>query len=483
MARCPLTRRSEGLCDAVVTYVQTVAQQLLRAQSNVAHYLGIYHELLRVLGAVISRRPQFCPRVQKILNDVHGQVEHVDPYVSLSFLNTTLFFSSEFMTNYTQKINAFIAQVLVKKGRFVDSVLVAETLRTIHRHSPQITDELFFPFSALALHSTAIQRAILPLIHHFVKKSALPVLDYIIDLPILATLLQMVPPGTADPEGLMTTYAAHYAYLYSESYVDTPLWSHENSAKTHELMNRPEARSGRVAAVNCCVPALLRVFFQAVCIKYCTESEALSLVRVIVKRYETLFPDENFQKSVRDTFLYVLNPLTQAYPCVLSILVARLSSLLKDPEFLDGTLKINFANQLCMLIGEHANLIRQEEADFLLAEVDPQIFEDSNYPEVLQASLLSLYCKLGHVAGQDSKVKITLSKYIDQIKQYPMLSQRATELYAMFATPGMTEMIFKQLMFQYLDEEAPLPALLSTLDVADAQPLHPFSLFSSCEKQ
>ena len=59
-----------------------------------------------------------------------------------------------------------------------------------------------------------------------------------------------------------------------------------------------------------------------------------------------------------------------------------------------------------------------------------------------------------------------------------MLSMRVQELYALFATPGLAENTLKSLQFEYVDADAPLPALVSIPNASEVHPLHPFTLYA-----
>ncbi|ELP93486.1 hypothetical protein EIN_059810 [Entamoeba invadens IP1] len=470
---------SVTLCETIIGYVNQVLQQLQRIQTFTQMHTVIYHEMIRLLGTIAARHPTLAQNVSTVFQSIRTHAERVDPFVALSLLDSTLIISSEFSQSNAQKVNAFIAEYLVKNNGFTDVLLVSETLRVLKRHSVALsTEPIFFPFSAIALHSTAIQREVLPLLYLFIANSNAPaVLHYILDLPILALLQTLCYPGSADNEKRTEMYAYSYSYMYKGAYDTNHLWRAENLNKVEELLCRPEKNSGRVKAAMKCVPSLLRVFFQAVSVRYKSESDALNIVKAIIARYNYLFPDNNFIKLVHEAFISALSVLIKAAPCILSVLVAALDGLLKNSDFVENTQQTEFANHLCLLVGENAHFIKPAEIEFLLAEVDPQTFEDSNYPEYLQVSLLSLYCKLGQAIGQNSKVKLTLCKLVGKVSMYPMLAMRATELYALFATPGLAEATFRGLQFDYIDVDAPLPALVSSLDACDAHPLHPFTLF------
>ncbi|EKE39546.1 hypothetical protein ENU1_124310 [Entamoeba nuttalli P19] len=470
---------SVQLCETTISYVNQVMQQFLRIQNIQPVHAVIYHEMVRLLGIIAVRQPSLSHNVSSVLQSIKIQAEHIDPFVALSFLDATLMISSEFVQSNAQKVNSFITEFLVKNNGFSDILLVSETLRIIKKHSIALsTESIFFPFTAIAMHSTSIQRDVLPLLYLFIGNgNASSVLHYILDLPIIALLLTIIPPGTVDYEKKVENYQFAYNYLYRTTYEGNHLWKGEYRSKLEELLRRPERNSGRVKAATKCVPALLRVFFQAVSVRYNSESEALKIVKEIISRYDCLYPDTQFMKGVRETFISALSVMIKAAPCILSVLVAALDGLLKSADFVENSYQTEFANHLCLLVGENAHFIKPAEIEFLLAEVDPQTFEDSNYPEYLQISLLSLYCKLGQAIGQNSKVKLTLCKLIGKIDDYPMLSMRTAELYALFATPGLAEATFRNLQFDYIDVDAPLPALVSTLEASDAHPLHPFTLF------
>ncbi|KAL7721737.1 AP-5 complex subunit zeta-1 C-terminal TPR domain-containing protein [Entamoeba marina] len=330
--------------------------------------------------------------------------------------------------------------------------MVSETLRLLKKHTKAFAKEpIFFPFSAIALHSTSIQRDILPLISLFITNNTSTILHYILDLPILALLHSVAPPQAPDYDRRAEPYQFAFKYMHSKTY----------------SISDQKKNSGRVKAAISCVPSLLRVFFQAASIHASGESETLSMVKEIISRYDNLYPDQQYIKNVREAFITALGVMVKAVPTVIGSLVAALDGLLKRTDFADNSHEIEFANQLCLIVGEHAHSIPISEVEFLLAQVDPQIFEDSNYPEYLQVKQLV----------KNTKVKLTLCKLIDKVSMYPLLSMRVKELYALFATPGLAEASFKYLQMEYIDVDAPLPALVSTLDSSDAQPLHPFTLY------
>ena len=467
------------LCETIIQYVNFVMQQLLRIQNVQPQHNVIYHEMIRLLSAIASRHLQLSNPIGSILSAIKNQAEHIDPFVALAYLDASLVISTDFVQSNAQKVFGFVNEFLVKNNGFTDILLVSETLKVIKKHSAVLSFEsIFFPFSAIAMHSTSIERDVLPLLYLFIDSSnAADVLHYILDLPILALLLQLLPPGTQDYEKRGEQYQFAFNYLYRNKYEGPNLWKGENRNKLEELLRRPERNGGRVKAALKCVPALLRVFLQAVSVKYNSETDILKIAKEIISRYENLYPDHQFMKNVREAFISALNVMIKSAPCILSVLVAALDGMLKSADFNDNVHQTEFTNHLCLLVGENANMIKPTEIEFLLAEVDPQTFEDSNYPEYLQISLLSLYCKLGQSIGQNSKVKLTLCKLIGKVTQYPMLSMRAKELYALFATPGLAESTFRKLQNEYIDVDAPLPALVATLEASDAHPLHPFNLY------
>ncbi|KAL7712375.1 AP-5 complex subunit zeta-1 C-terminal TPR domain-containing protein [Entamoeba marina] len=461
-----LVKVSTTLYETIINYTSLVLQQLLRVQTITPLYAAIYHEMIRLLGIISTKQPSLTHNVTSTLSTIRTSAERVDPFVALSLLDSTLTMSSEFVQNNTQKMNAFISEYLINHNGYTDQILVTFA-----------KEPIFFPFSAIALHSTSIQRDILPLISLFITNNTSTILHYILDLPILALLHSVAPPQAPDYDRRAEPYQFAFKYMHSKTYSISGLWKKENRNKLDELFHRPEKNSGRVKAAISCVPSLLRVFFQAASIHASGESETLSMVKEIISRYDNLYPDQQYIKNVREAFITALGVMVKAVPTVIGSLVAALDGLLKRTDFADNSHEIEFANQLCLIVGEHAHSIPISEVEFLLAQVDPQIFEDSNYPEYLQVSLLGLYCKLGQAIGQNTKVKLTLCKLIDKVSMYPLLSMRVKELYALFATPGLAEASFKYLQMEYIDVDAPLPALVSTLDSSDAQPLHPFTLY------